>query len=259
MGDKLLIETDSSGVATLRMNRPETSNAIDDDTIDGMSAVLAQLNNSTSIRAVVIRGTDETFCSGVDIAWMQHMSKSGTADDARRVAHLLVSLRNLHKPTIAVLEGPCVGGGIAIAACCDIAIASEDAYFALPAVHLGTVPSVIAPFIIEAIGINQARRFLLTGERFNAEKARDIGLIHAVCMTAQIDETLAGIVEQLLQGAPRAQASTKEMLNAYAGRQINSTLIEDMARRVTDSRRTAEAQEGIAAFLEKRSPTWKKT
>lgn len=257
MTKKILKDINDDGVVTLRLNRPEAHNAIDDDTIDELSATLAHLNNDTAVRVVVVRGTGDSFCSGIDIAWMQHMARSGTADDARRVVHLLLALRNLHKPTIAVLEGTCVGGGVAVAACCDIALASEEASFSLPAVHLGTVPAVIAPFVIEAIGVVQARRYLLTGEEFSADKAREIGLVHAICMKAQMDDMLQGFIDNLCKGGPRALADTKDMLNRYANKPIGPSLIEDMAQRVVDSRKSEEAREGLAAFLEKRAPAWR--
>lgn len=256
MAKKLIIEQGKPGVVSLRLNDPASHNAIDDATIDEMTGVLAKLQSSTDVRVVIIRGSDDAFCSGVDIAWMQHMLKSENADDARRVAHLLMSLRTLGKPTIALLEGPCIGGGVAVAACCDIVIATEEASFALPAVQLGTIPSVIAPFVIESIGLAQARRWFLTGERFSAEKAKELGLVHAVCMAAQKEETLAGFVDHLLRGAPRAMAGCKDMLNSYAGKPVGPALLDDMARRIIDSRRTDEAREGLDAFLEKRQPSW---
>lgn len=256
MAKKLIMETGARGVVTLRLNDPASHNAIDDATIDEMTGLLAKLQSSADVRVVVIRGSDGAFCSGVDIAWMQHMQRSENADDARRVAHLLMSLRNLGKPTIALLEGPCIGGGVAVAACCDIVVATEEANFALPAVRLGTIPSVIAPFIIEAIGLTQARRWFLTGEQFSADKAREIGLVHAVCMAAQKDETVDGFVENLLQGAPKAMAGTKDMLNTYAGKAVGPALIDDMARRIIDNRHTAESREGLDAFLGKRPPDW---
>ena len=256
MGNTLITEDGRHGVVTLRLNRPQSHNAIDAATIDELTGVLARLQSNPDIRAVIIRGSADAFCSGVDIAWMQHMLKSENADDARRVAHLLLSLRNLNKPTIALLEGPCVGGGVAIAACCDIVIATEEASFALPAVQLGTIPSVIAPFVIEAIGVPQARRWFLTGETFSADKAKEIGLVHAICMAAQLEATLGEIVTHLLRGAPKAMAGCKEMINAYAGKPITPALIDDMARRIVESRRSQEAQEGLDAFLAKRPPAW---
>lgn len=258
MSNRIISDTSDKGVVTLRLNRPEAHNAIDNATIDEMSELIAHLHTSSSVRAVVIRGTPDSFCSGVDIAWMQHMAEAGTADDARRVAHLLLALRNLNKPTIAAMEGPCLGGGIAIAACCDITIAAEDAWFALPAVHLGTVPAVIAPFVMEAMGHANARRYFLTGEPFSASEARRIGLVQAVCMQAQIDETVETFVDHLLKGAPRALAICKEMLHAYADKPIGPSLINDMAERVVRNRKSAEAQEGLEAFLEKRQPGWLK-
>ncbi|NHK27819.1 enoyl-CoA hydratase/isomerase family protein [Parvularcula flava] len=258
MSNRIISETSDKGVVTLRLNRPEAHNAIDDATIDEMSELIAHLHTSSTVRAVVIRGTPDSFCSGVDIAWMQHMAEAGTADDARRVAHILLALRNLNKPTIAVLEGPCLGGGLALAACCDITIAAEDAWFALPAVHLGTVPAVIAPFVMEAMGQANARRYFLTGEQFSASEARRMGLVQAVCMQAQIEETVETFVGHLLKGAPRTLAICKEMLHVYADKPIGPSLINDMAERVVRNRKSAEAQEGLEAFLEKRQPNWQK-
>lgn len=245
------------GLLSLTLNRLQVHNALDDALIDELTAALANATTDPAVRIILLRGAEDRFCAGMDISWMKRMAGSGPSDDARRLSNMLLMLKQLPKPTIALIEGCCLGAGVALASCCDIAIAAEESFFALPAVHLGAAPAVVAPFVVGAIGLHQTKRYCLTGERFTADTARDLGLVHAVCMGARLDETAAVFVDHLLRGGPRALADTKSLLSDYDGKPLSRDLVEDAARRTGQSRRSAEAQEGLSAFLEKRVPAWR--
>ena len=251
-----LLRSDDHGVATLTLNRAAQRNALDGPLILALSMELSHIDKDNSIRAIVLRGADGAFCSGADLTWLQSMSGRGPAEEARSLAHLLLRLKTVRQPTLALIEGVCHGAGVALAACCDIALAGESATFAVPAVRLGAAPTTIAPFLVEAIGLRQARRYLLTGETFGPDRAADIGLVHGVCLDARLGETAARLIADLLAGGPVAQADTKQYLAEIAGRPIDPKLIEEMARRTTAIRRSPEAREGLAAFIEKRPADW---
>ncbi|MGV6801344.1 MAG: enoyl-CoA hydratase-related protein [bacterium] len=244
------------GVLQLSLNREEVCNAMNDAMIEEISIALAQVNSDESIRVVTICGCTDFFSSGIDISWIEQMANTSQRDDVRRLAHLLLQLETLNKPTIALIDGICFGSGVALAACCDIVIASEGSSFALPAVNIGTSPAVIAPFLVKKIGLSHAKRFLLTGERFDAEQARLTGLVHAVTMQAQMQDCCNGFIDKLLLGGPRAISDCKEVLHSIHGQPVDRKMIEDVAKRMAQSRRSQEAKEGLAAYQEKRLPSW---
>ncbi|MCI5047222.1 MAG: enoyl-CoA hydratase-related protein [Aquisalinus sp.] len=252
----VLVDISDRRVARITLNRPDVCNALNDDMINELSAALANINTSPDIRAVIFTGANNCFCAGLDIKWMERMAQTGSDDVSRRLAHLLLQIKDLRVPTVAMIDGPCVGGGVALAVACDISVTSEEAYFALPAVHLGAIPSIVAPFIIDGIGAHLARRYLLTGERFTPERAKEIHLIHAVCMRAQLEPTVGGFIDQLLQGGPAAIEACKDLISYCEDKTLNKKLVEDAARRGAKHRKSSEAREGLSAFLDKRSPSW---
>ena len=250
---KLRIE---NGIGRLTLARPDVRNAIDDAVMAEMSAGLAQLARADAVRVVVLDAEGDAFCAGTDVSWMEHLAADRQADDARRLASLLYQLRMLPKPLVARVQGAAIGAGVALAACADIVVASEDAFFALPAVRLGAVPAVIGPFVIEAIGLNQARRYLLTGERFDAMTARRLGLVHLVCLPAHLEETLEGVLADLLEAGPHALRESKHLLTTYGQHPLDQQLLQEAAKISARVRKDSEAREGLAAFLEKRPPSW---
>ena len=177
--------------------------------------------------------------------------------DARQLARLMYRLNRLNKPVIALVQGASFGGGVGLIACCDIAIASADAIFSLSEVRLGLIPSVISPYVIAAIGSRAARRYFLSGERFDAASALQLGLIHEVVESETLDASLEHCIEALLNSGPNAQAAAKELIQQVQGRVIDESLIEETARRIAEVRASDEAREGLNAFLEKRDPDWK--
>ncbi|MBI1392716.1 MAG: enoyl-CoA hydratase/isomerase family protein [Alphaproteobacteria bacterium] len=262
MKDKTLQTTiDARGVATLTLNRPDTRNAFDEEMISAICDAFGRYGNDGSVRAIVMTGAGKAFCAGADLSMMQRAAGYSTdenRDDARRLAYMLHSINNCPKPVIARVNGPAMGGGVGIVAACDIAVASEDAFFALSEVRLGLIPAVISPFVVQAIRPQEARRWFLTGERFAAETAKRIGLVHMVAMGAQLDATIDALLQNILAGGPHAQKEIKSLINAVAYRPIDAKVMEDTANRIATVRASSEGKEGIASFLEKRKPNWVK-
>lgn len=259
MYNNILTEIDA-GIGIITLNRPERHNAFDDVLIGELSAAIDLMAADPAVRVLVISSVGKSFCAGADLNWMQRAagySNSENLQDSRALAGMLRKLAQLPKPTIARVQGPAYGGGVGLVACCDVAIATFDAQFALTEVRLGLIPAVISPHVIAAIGERYARRYMLTAERFSAAEAYRIGLIHElVTDDTALDEAVAEIVDALLNNGPRALAECKELIAAVAWKPLSAQIIEDTAQRITRLRASDEGREGMNAFLEKRKPKW---
>ena len=261
MNDSILLSTGSRGVATLTLNRPEKHNAFDDALIAELTRKLVQLNNDDRTRIVILTGAGKSFSAGADLNWMRSMAKFSedeNIEDALKLAELMDVLNTLRKPTIARVNGAVYGGGVGLVACCDIAIAADTAKFALSEVKLGLVPSVISPYVIAAVGEHQARRYFLTAEAFDAEQAQKIGLIHEAVPAAKLDEAIGKEVNLLLKAGPKALTACKELIAANTAASVSTrrALKQKTAQLIAQLRVSEEGQEGLSAFLEKRSPKW---
>lgn len=256
----MTLEIELNGpVATIWMNRPELHNAFDELLIAELTAACIALDADPDIRAVVLAGRGKSFSAGADLNWMKRAANNGVDDnlnDARALAKMLRTLAEMKKPTIARVQGAALGGGMGLAAACDIAVASTKALFATSEVKFGIIPSAISPYVLRAIGARQATRYFQSAERIDAARAREIGLVHETVEPEQLDAKVQEIVDALLQGGPLAQAAAKDLIRAVNGQLINETLVEETAHRIAHLRATPEAREGIAAFLDKRSPSW---
>ena len=256
----MTLEIELNGpVATIWMNRPELHNAFDELLIAELTAACIALDADADIRAVVLAGRGKSFSAGADLNWMKRAANNGVDDnlnDARALAKMLRTLAEMKKPTIARVQGAALGGGMGLAAACDIAVASSKALFATSEVKFGIIPSAISPYVLRAIGARQATRYFQSAERIDATRAREIGLVHETVEPEQLDAKVQEIVDALLQGGPLAQAAAKDLIRAVNGQLINETLVEETAHRIAHLRATPEAREGIAAFLDKRSPSW---
>ena len=255
----LILQNDVRGVATITLNRPEKHNAFDDVLITDLLQFLDNIEHDKSIRVLVVRAQGKSFCAGADLDWMRRMADfdfEQNLADARQLARLMYRLNRLNKPVIALVQGASFGGGVGLIACCDIAIASTDAIFSLSEVRLGLIPSVISPYVIAAIGSRAARRYFLSGERFDAARALQLGLLHEVVEPETLDVSLEQCIDALLISGPGAQAAAKELIQHVKGRAIDESLIEETARRIAEVRACDEAREGLNAFLEKRKPDW---
>jgi len=246
------------GVVTL--NRPEKHNAFDDELIAELTGTLRSLEADDATRVVVLSAAGRSFSAGADLNWMRRMagySKEDNQNDAMHLAALMRTLCFLRKPTIARVQGPAYGGGVGLVACCDVAVASHDASFALSEAKLGLIPAVVAPYVVAAIGERAARRYFLTGERFPAAEAWRLGLVHELVQDhAELDERIGEIVDAMLACGPVAQREAKDIIRAVANRPITSELIQDTAERIARIRSSPEGREGVASFLEKRRAAW---
>jgi methylglutaconyl-CoA hydratase len=255
----LILQTDARGVASLILNRPEKHNAFDDTMIADLLQFLDNIEHDKSIRVLVLRAQGKSFSAGADLDWMRRMADydfEQNLADARQLARLMYRLNRLNKPVIALVQGASFGGGVGLIACCDIAIASTDAIFSLSEVRLGLIPSVISPYVIAAIGSRAARRYFLSGERFDAACALQLGLIHQVVGPETLEASLGQCIDALLISGPGAQAAAKKLIEQVQGRAIDESLVEETARRIAEVRASDEAREGLNAFLEKRKPDW---
>ncbi|HEY6234392.1 MAG TPA: enoyl-CoA hydratase/isomerase family protein [Candidatus Elarobacter sp.] len=246
-------------VATLWMNRADAHNAFNEALIKELTEAFERFDEDDAVRVVVLAGRGKSFSAGADLDWMKRAAAYAAEDnrrDARLLAKMYKTIHRLTKPTVARVHGAALGGGVGLAAVCDIVVASTQASFATTEVKLGIIPAVISPYVIVAIGERQARRYFLTGERMDAQEAHRIGLAHVVVKPDDLDAKVAEIADALAANGPAAQAAVKDLIARVAGYPIDDKLIEDTAQRIAIARATPEAKEGIAAFLERRKPRW---
>ncbi len=263
MSDPVILDVNRRGIATITINRPEVRNAFDESVILRLTELLVELGDREDLRAVVITGAGSAFSSGADVNWMRSMadySEDQNFEDALQLADLMATLSGFSCPTLARVNGLAFGGGVGLVACCDIAIASTDALFALSEVRLGLVPAVISPYVIDAIGPRQAKRYFLTGERISAVAAKEIGLVHEAVDPDSLDEAVDGTLSMLLLGGPMAARECKELIATVYGRSVDAdtALRHKTAEIIAQLRAGEEGQEGLQAFLEKRKPSWVK-
>jgi methylglutaconyl-CoA hydratase len=255
----LQLETDH-GCTTVWLNRPERHNAFHEGVIAELSQCFERLSADPAVRMIVLAGRGRSFCAGADLGWMQRQALADydtNIADARRLALMLRTIAQSPKPTLARVHGAALGGGLGLVSACDMAIASTQASFGTTEVRLGLTPSTISPYVLAAIGERAARRYFLTGERFDAREALRIGLIHELAEPEALDTQLSKILDALRQSGPQAQAHCKELMALLRGRDSNEPLVlEQTARSIADVRSGDEAREGIAAFLAKRKPNW---
>ena len=246
-------------VATVWMNRPDVHNAFDETLIAELTAACEALDADASVRVVVLAGRGKSFSAGADLNWMKRAANNGVDEnlaDARALARMLRVLAEMNKPTIARVQGAALGGGTGLTAACDIAVASTQAVFATSEVKFGIIPSAISPYVVRAIGARQSYRYFQSAERISAERAREIGLVHEVVAPEALDAKVQEIVAALIQGGPLSQAAAKDLIRAVDNQPIGDAVVEDTAQRIAHLRATPEAKDGIAAFLDKRSPSW---
>lgn len=252
-----MIRTESSGgVYAIRISRPEVRNALNEVVIAELT--LAVASPPADARLIVLSGEGPSFCAGADAEWMRRskgFSREENQRDAGALASLLRAVDECPLPVVARIHGAALGGGAGLAAVCDIALAEEGTQFGFPEVRLGIVPAVISPYVLSRIGIAAARRYFLTGERFDARVAASIGLVHEAVPAGTLDERLKAVVSELLKGGPLAQRAAKKLIRE-AAEWSKSKAVEETVRLISDLRITPEAQEGLTAFLEKRKPNW---
>lgn len=256
-----ILVTDRAAVRQIALDRPEVHNAFDDGLIAELTQALVEAGHDDAVRAVVLTGSGASFSAGADLNWMRGMaaaSEDENREDSLRLAALVRTLQFLPKPTVARVNGAAYGGGVGLIAACDIAIGADGATFGLTEVKLGLVPAVISPYVVAAIGVRQARRLFLTGEVFDAAEACRIGLLHRVVPAEGLDEAVDFTLKLLSKAGPQAQREAKQLALRMAGtdEQRAGAIDADNAELIARLRVSAEGQEGLGAFLDKRAPNW---
>ena len=255
-----LRRTDEGPVATVTLARPESHNAMNAALIGELTRCFEDLSGDEDVRVVVLDGEGRSFCAGADVGYMRDtaaFSYEENLEDARRLGEMFWVLDECPKPLVAKVRGAAIGGGAGLVAVADVAVAEEGTRFAFSEVRLGIGPATIAPFVVRKVGASHARSLFLTGEPFDTDRAREIGLVHEVAPEANLDAATAERVDHLLRGGPMAQATIKALL-----RRLETA--EPMerpgltARVISELRAGEEGQEGLAAFLEKREPHWRR-
>ena len=248
----------SGPVTTVTLNRPEVRNAFNEALIQELTDWARSVPSDGSVRAVILQGSGSVFCAGADVQWMSKMvnyTRDENLADAHRAATMLHALDSVPVPVIGRIQGAALGGGAGLAAVCDVVVATEDAVFGFTEVVLGILPAMISPYVVSKIGLSTARELCLSGARFSAARAREIGLAHEVVAPDRLDLAVERQVQQFRRAAPSAVAATKKLLREVTGHRpadVMSLTVDALA----SQRVSPEGQEGLRAFLEKRSPSW---
>lgn len=253
------VTIDPRGVASLVLNRPDVHNAFDDLMIAELIQQLDSLAADDGVKVLILKSNGKNFSAGADLNWMRSMAKKDyqqNLDDAAGLASLMHKLDTFPKPTLALVQGAAFGGAVGLVACCDIALAEANASFCLSEVKIGLIPAVISPYVMRALGERQSRRYFLTAERFNATTAESLGLVHQVINEDTLENSAEPLVQALLQNSPAAVSAAKNLLQQIYNKNINNEVIAHTTQAIAEIRVSAEGQEGLSAFLEKRKPNW---
>jgi methylglutaconyl-CoA hydratase len=255
--ERLELKVDD-GVARVWLNRPEVRNAFDALMVTELRWAINELDSDPSVRVVVLGGRGPVFSAGADLDWMKAVAGFGREENVREaasMADLFLALHRSPKPVLARVHGAALGGGAGLVAACDIAVAALGTRFGFTEVRLGLVPAVISPYVLGKIGESAARELFLTGERFEATKALEIGLIRAAVPESDLDAAIEDRVQELRQAGPHAIAEVKALLGEVKGRPVEDVR-DATVERIASVRSSPEGQEGLRAFLKKRKPDW---
>lgn len=255
----LAVTERAAGVAQVTMSRPAVFNAFDEAMIGELDAAFAQLADDPAVRVIVLAGAGKHFSAGADLQWMQRASaatREWNLDDARRFAAMLYRIESCPKPTLARVQGAALGGGVGLAAACDIAIAADNAAFSVSEAKFGILPAVIGPYVTNAVGRRQAKWLALTTARIDAARALAIGLVQQVTPPDGLDAAVDATVRELLAGGPDAQREIKQLFGRLEVGPITPEVRELTAQTISRVRGTAEAREGFDAFLNRRPANW---
>ncbi len=256
----LIESVDDRGVAMLTLNRPQRRNAFDAALVNSLTEAIHRHGADPDVRVILLTGAGENFCAGGDIDWMRSAATAPADEnerDAVALAKMFEALASSCKPTLAVVQGAAFGGGVGLAACCDIAVAAKSARFCLSEVRLGLIPAVVGPYVVKAIGARRARALILSAEIISAEQAFHIGLLHEIVPDGGLSAARDRIIEALLLGAPGAQSEAKRLVSLCADHAIDESLIHETARLLSIRRASPEGVAGLSGFLEKRQPDWR--
>jgi len=255
----IVVELDADGIGTLLLNRPETHNAFNAVLIHELTHALAWFREHAAVIVLCLRGAGKNFCAGADLNWMKRsadLTAKESRDDAMHLAEMMHALYSFPKPTMAIVQGAVFGGGVGLVACADIVIAQQPVTFCLSEVKLGLVPAVIGPYVVKAMGARMAKRYMLSGEQFDATAAWHCGMVHECVDEEHVDGLSASLLRELLSGGPQAQQAVKaQVIDALSP--IDGDIRAHTAELIARIRSSKEAQEGIDAFLNKRQPYWR--
>lgn len=247
-------------VAHIRLDQPDTRNAFDDAVIAELTEAFATVGAMPQVRAVVLGASGPAFCAGANLHWMRRMAdytREENIADAGKLAHMLRTIAECPKPTIARVQGDVYAGGLGLVAACDVVLSVNTAVYCLSEVRIGLIPATISPYVIRAMGARAAQRYFLTAERFSAAEAHRIGLVHEVLDSADaLDAKVAELVKAFTGSSPAAITACKQLLRDVSGRPIDDALVARTVEGIADIRASAEGREGVQAFLQKRKPAW---
>jgi methylglutaconyl-CoA hydratase len=255
----VLLSVDARGIATITLNRPQIGNAYNAALLEGLVAGMQRLGADPAIRAVVIRGAGRHFAAGADINWLAEVAEyppQQAFEASLLTTRAMQMLNEFPRPTIAVVQGAAFGGGCGIVCCADVALAAPEASFGLTEVRVGVAPTPISVQMVQAMGFRQARRYAVTGERFDAAEALRIGLVHEVVPMAEMDARLAAILDAIMLASPTAAAATKASMIGANGLAVTPYAMQQLAHEGWIQRASEEGREGLAAFRAKRTPSW---
>lgn len=254
MSSEILRLSRENGIAFVTLARPDVRNAFNADLISQMRVTFDQLAEDASVRAVLLAGDGPIFCGGADVNWMRAalgLSYDENVADAEAMSDMFRAIDRCPKPVIARVQGAALGGGAGLLAVCDIAVASEETLFGFTEVKLGIIPAVISPFVLAKIGASHARALFLTGERFDATRAREIGLVHAVVPFADLDAAVGNILAEVRTAGPNAVSAIKALVAEIRAASYDASR-DVTAAAIARQRTSEEGQEGLRAFLERR-------
>jgi methylglutaconyl-CoA hydratase len=257
--DKVLLDIDARGVATVTLNQPEIHNAFDDKLIVQLTDIFTSISQNKDVRVMVLAAAGKSFSAGADLNWMQRMasySYEQNLADANVLANMFFILNTIDKPTIARVQGAAFGGAVGLVACCDIAIGSKLSKFCLSEVKLGLAPATISPYVIEAIGARVARRYFTTAEVFSARRARRLGLLSEAVVEEELDSTIENLVEHILKNSPAAIRAAKQLIFDVQNKPITDQVLAKTSEKIAELRVSEQGQEGLSAFLQKRRAKW---
>lgn len=255
----ILTEISTEGVAIITLNRPEVHNAFDQEMIQALILAITRLESDPLVKLLLLKSSGKSFSSGASLETMRKMATYGgekNRQDALELANLMYHLSHFPKPTVVAVQGSAFGGGVGLIACCHLALASADATFCFPETKLGLIPAVISPYVVNAIGARHARAYFLTGEKFDATKAYEMGLIYQITPHQELENATQRLLTTLLEKGPKALQEVSMLMRSFQALPITPDTLHTTAQKIADLRASSEGIEGLNAFLEKRKPSW---
>ncbi|MFM8624579.1 MAG: enoyl-CoA hydratase/isomerase family protein [Betaproteobacteria bacterium] len=259
MSDAIEVLRPRPQVAEVWLNRPEVRNAFNDTVIADLNRAFVALAADTELRVVLLAARGKAFCAGADLNWMRAMadySWEQNRQDAQRLADMLWMLDQCPVPLVGRVQGDCYAGGMGLVSVCDVVVASRQATFCLSEARLGLLPATISPYVVRALGVQASRRYFVTAERFSAEQAHRLGLVHQLCEPEALDAQITELIDALVANGPAAVKACKQLVRDVAGQPLTESLRAETARRIADLRASPEGREGVQSFLNKRAPNW---